>query len=177
MKQIIGMVVGMLLVLAAQAQSKKILDHDAYDVWRAVNKTAITADGKYVYYELESQGYADPIIKLSDVSGKDVLHYDRGSKGALSYDGQQLVFRISPSDTTLRRLKRIKTEKDDLPSDSLAIYQISTAEMIKLPYLQSFKMPKKAADWLAYQTILQPDTANKKLKKSNKKNGYPTKYG
>jgi dipeptidyl aminopeptidase/acylaminoacyl peptidase len=173
MKQIIGMVVGMLLVLAAQAQSKKILDHDAYDVWRAVNKTAITADGKYVYYELESQGYADPIIKLSDVSGKDVLHYDRGSKGALSYDGQQLVFRISPSDTTLRRLKRIKTEKDDLPSDSLAIYQISTAEMIKLPYLQSFKMPKKAADWLAYQTILQPDTANKKLKKSNKKNGYP----
>lgn len=150
-----------------------MLDHSAYDQWRKIENQAISADGKHIHYSLISHGYADPIFVLKTRSGESLLRYDRGKDGHFSADGRTVVFTIVPGDTTLRALKRIKTKEEDLPKDTLAIYDIPSGRLTKLPYLQSVRLPEKWSGWIAYQTILQPDSTNKKAKKSNKDNGYP----
>ncbi|MEQ8715954.1 MAG: hypothetical protein RIC80_23270, partial [Cyclobacteriaceae bacterium] len=154
-------------------QSKKILDHSAYDEWRTIETQAISADGKHIHYTLASHGYADPVLVLKTHGGEALLSYERGKDGKFSSDGKYLTFTIVPGDATLRDLKRIKTDKDELPQDTLAIYDIEEQRLTKLPYLQSVRLPEKWSGWLAYQHILQPDTTNKKAKKSNKDNGFP----
>ncbi len=171
--QRIILVILSILPLAVSAQNKKILDHSAYDEWRKIENQAISSDGDHIHYSLTSHGYADPIFVLKTNKGEDLLRYDRGKEGKFSEDGQFVTFKIIPADSELRELKRIKTKEEYLPKDTLAIYDIKNRSLSKVPYLQSIKLPEKWSNWVAYQTILQADTANKKAKKSNKDNGYP----
>ena len=173
MKKLTLLSLALSIVIASHGQSKKILDHSAYDEWRTIENQSISSNGKFVQYTLGSHGYADPILKLHDDKGKELLSYDRASKGKFTWETSHLIFKISPADTTLRNLKRIKTKKDKLPKDTLAIYQLASGSLVKIPHLQSYKTPEKWDGWIAYQTVLQPDTANKKMKKSTNDNGYP----
>ncbi|MEQ9301603.1 MAG: prolyl oligopeptidase family serine peptidase [Cyclobacteriaceae bacterium] len=154
-------------------QSKKVLDHSAYDEWRKIENQAISTDGDHIHYSLISHGYADPVFVLKTNKGEELLRYDRGNKGQFSADGKYVTFTIVPGDATVRDLKRVKTKEEELPQDTLAIYDIENQSLTKLPYLQSVTLPEKWSGWMAYQTILQPDTTKKKAKKSNKDNGYP----
>lgn len=159
------------VVLAGQ--TKKILDHSAYHQWRKLENAQISASGEHIAYQLSSHGYADPIIRISNTKGTQVLNYSRGQKGEFSYEGDYFLFQIAPSDSSLRRLKRFKTKKADLPIDTLGIFKLADQSLEKIPFLKSIKVPKKWSDWIAFQTVLQPDTTNKKQKKSTDKNGYP----
>ena len=173
MKQTLLSLIILFSVGCLNAQTKKALDHTAYDEWRTIENQSISPDGKYIQYTLVSHGYADPILILSDSKGNEILKYGRGSSGNFTWDGNHLIFKISPADTTLRRLKRIKTKKDKLPIDTLAILDLTTKSLTKIPHLESLQIPKKWGDWIAYQTVLQPDSTNKKMKKSTDKNGFP----
>ena len=159
------------LITELKAQ-KKILDHTAYDSWQFIKNQSISNDGKWITYALEKNSISDPLIKLSDFEGSEVLTYPRGQNPKFSFDSNHLFFNIQPAIHEVNELKRIKTREEDLPLDTLSIYNVNTQTLTKIPYLISYKIPEKWSDWLVYQHKTPRDTLLKKAKKLSKKTGY-----
>lgn len=153
-------------------QSKKELDHDAYNIWRNPNTVLVSNDGNHVAYTLEFNGYGNESLMLKKSDGNLVLSHDRSSKPVFTNNSQYLVFKVMPDFDELRDLKRKKAKEKDLPGDTLAIYSLASNTMQKIAGLKSFKVPKEWDDYVVYLYEPAPDTANKKEKKRNKKNGY-----
>lgn len=162
-----------MLCLQSWAQSKKTLDHDAYKEWRRIEQTTITENGKYIAYFLKSNAKANDILKLKDNKGKELLSYERGTQPSLSFDSKYLFFTIKHDLDSLKALKLLKTKKEELPKDSLAIYNIATGNMIKKPGLISLKTPEEWSGWIAYQYQPAPDTAKAVKKAKLPKGTYP----
>ena len=185
----ITLILGYLMIMGtASWAQKKVLDHSVYDIWHHIENSAISANGETIVYDLVSNGEANPEAVIKNADGKTLLHYARGSMVQLSYDGKYVIFKISPDLHALKEQRRQKVKKDRLPKDSLAIYEVKTARLIKIGGVKDYKVPKRWSGWLAYR--LEPEvktgekkedmTKNKKeedkkqtkIKKENKENGY-----
>ena len=153
------------------AQSKKVLDHDVYDDWRRTGDESISADGRHIVYTLESNGIANDILELKDFSGREMLQYERGSKGQFSYDGDYLIFKISPDLDSVKTMRRNKVKKEELPKDSLMVYGLTNNSTRKIPHIVSYGLPKKWSGWLAYQHEVETEDseATEEAKKKPKK--------
>lgn len=168
------LITGLILCQAAFSQ-KKVLDHDDYKVWRNIDNREISNNGKYIAYDIVHQEDGDPTIFLHDQKGTLLLSYVRGADPRFTNDSKYVLFTIHPDQHDVKELRRIKTKKEDLPKDSLGIYNLSTGELLKVPDLIGYKLPEK---WNAFAFIqidpkVKQDTTKKKPKKSSKKNGYP----
>jgi len=161
-----------LLPLFSVAQSKKVLDHSVYNEWRRVDKQLISNDGKFLAYSTKTNGIGNYDVRLHRSNGEAILSYKRASKPTFSNNSQFLLFQISPDVFEERDLKRVKTKEEDMPKDSLAIYELGSGAMNKIAGLKSFKLPEKWDDYVVYLYEPEIDTAAKKQKKRNKKNGY-----
>ncbi|WP_297760337.1 prolyl oligopeptidase family serine peptidase [uncultured Muriicola sp.] len=172
-----------LLSFSVSAQ-KKVLDHPDLALWNSIETPAIAPNGAYVLYSLE-QGEKDQFLHLKDASGKELLSYERASKGAFTYDSKHAVFTISAWKDSVLAMKRKKVKKKDMPKDSLGIYHLTTGQLERIGNIKSYKIPEKWSGYLAYQleeieakkdtTQDSSDTKKtkkKKEKKVSKKNGY-----
>jgi dienelactone hydrolase len=135
--------------LNAQKESKKILDHEDFDIWKEIVNPLLSNDGRWVAYELQP-GEGDPQLALYDGQNNREKLFSRADQAAFSADSRFLVFRIHPPVDTVRHLRRQKVKKDKLPKDTLAIYRLHDGELVKIPNLKSYKLPQKWAGWLAY---------------------------
>ncbi len=173
----------LLLSFSVSAQ-KKILDHPDLALWNSIETPVIAPNGAYVLYSLE-QGEKDQFLHLKDGSGKELLSYERASKGAFTYDSKHAVFTISAWKDSVLAMKRRKVKKKDMPKDSLGIYHLTTGQLERIGNIKSYKIPEKWSGYLAYQleeieakkdtTQDSSDTIKtkkKKEKKVSKKNGY-----
>lgn len=167
-----AVVILLLTPLLSFSQSKKILDHSAYDEWRRVDKQSISNNGAYISYNTKPNGIGNSHVLLHSSDGSNLLTYERASKPTFSNDSKHLIFQITQDLFEKRDMKRRKTKETDLPKDSLAIYQIANNSMTKIAGVKSFKVPEKWGDYLIYLYEPPKDTAAKKQKKRNKKNGY-----
>ena len=72
MKRIITYFLLLCCTLSASSQ-KKPLDHSVYDGWKSIANTQLTADGKYLLYEVNPQEGDGKLIvrRLSD--GKEII--------------------------------------------------------------------------------------------------------
>lgn len=171
----------------ASAQ-KKALSHDDYDLWQSINESNISRDGNWISYYLSPVGEGDPTLLIKDSNGNELLRQKRGSCPKITFGSKYVVFKITPAIEEVKELKRVKTKKDDLPKDTLAIYSLSNMELVKIPRVKSYKIPEKWAGWIAYQP--EPEKSekkengekenekenekekSKKAKKENKDNGF-----
>ncbi|WP_420317160.1 prolyl oligopeptidase family serine peptidase [Ekhidna sp.] len=154
------------------SQTKKELDHNAYNEWRSVEKQLVSNDGTLIAYSLKPNGYGNESLMLHQFDGELVLRHDRSYNPSFTNNSQFLVFKVSPDFNELRDLKRKKTKEEDLPGDTLAIYNIASGNLEKIAGLKSFKVPKKWDDYVVYLFEPAPDTTKKKEKKRSEKNGY-----
>ena len=163
-----SLLLGMLLASSSllSAQSKKALDHGAYDQWRRTTNQSISADGAYIVYTLKSNGTANDILELKNSSGANVIRYERGSKGQFSYDGSYLLFTISPDLDSVKNMRRMKVKKDKLPKDSLMVYGLGAGASRKVAGLLSYKLPKKWSGWMAYQHEITKEEGEEDKKKT-----------
>ncbi|WP_370088515.1 prolyl oligopeptidase family serine peptidase [Ekhidna sp.] len=154
------------------SQTKKELDHDAYNIWRSVEDRLISNDGSHIAYTLKPNGYGNESLMLHRFNGEVVLSHDRSYNPSFTNNSQFLIFKVSPDYDELRDLKRKKTKEEDLPGDTLKIYSLESKGIKKVGGLQSFKVPKEWDNYVVYLYEPAPDTAKKKEKKRSKKNGY-----
>ena len=173
------LLVATVCTLAAQ---KKSLDHPDFAIWKTIEKPKLSPDGRWAAYVLQP-GEGDPRLVVYDAWEDRSREFERADDAAVSADSRFVVFRIHPHQDTLQAQRRRKVKKDDLPKDTLGIYDLSSGLLEKIPHVQSFQLPEKWSGRLAYHlepaprdttradTVRAEEQDPPKLKKENKENG------
>ncbi|TBN00160.1 S9 family peptidase [Hyunsoonleella flava] len=171
-----------LFVSLISTAQKKILTHDDVAKWKSIDNDHISPNGNFIVYDLEVDN-SDSHLILKSKKGETLLEYHRATNGTFSYDSKFLIFKIKPLKEAIDNLKRKKVKKDKLPKDTLAIYNLSTKALSKIPNVKSYSLPEKWAGYLAYyledvkkeakqkETDSSKTKKDKKAKKVSKKNG------
>ncbi len=164
----------------AVSQDKIPLDHSVYDGWNDLKNPVISNDGSRIAFELNPQK-GDGDLILYSVDNREYDTIPRGSKAAVTADGDVLAFRIKPQYDTVRKAKLKKVKKDRLPKDSLGIMIIESKKIIKFPALKKVIVPEKESSWLAFMLEMpkpekpENDTTEIKKEKEKKKKDKKTK--
>jgi hypothetical protein len=137
-----------LFCIPAIAQ-KKQLDHSVYDGWQSIGERKISANGEWVAYTIDVQeGDGVLVVQRTDSSFKQT--FPRGYGFAFSEDNQFLVFKIKPTYLDTRNAKIKKKKPDEFPKDSLGLYDLLNNKIDLIADVASFKLPEKAAGFLAF---------------------------
>lgn len=175
--RIVLLIIGILFVFSSRAQNKKSLDHSVYDNWKNIKGRMISDDGKWISYQIDPQ-QGDGYLYIYNTREKLKDSIPRGYDAGFSAGNDFLVFKIKPQFDTLRQKKLNKVKKEDLPKDSLGIWDLANDSIIKFPDLKSFKLAEKQKNWLAFlydkpgaiaDTTVSDSTAGDKKEKKDKK--------
>ena len=180
---LIGVFTLSLLSTKINAQSDlPSLDFHDYDVWKKISGEQISNNGSLVVYH-EVAGKGDQMLRIKSTDGSTLLSYARGESASISEDSRHVVFTIKPHQDSIRAAKRRKTKEDEMPTDSLGIYNIESDLLTKIPNVKSFELPEKWNGYVVYtldkikmkDTSAMPasDTIKTPIfKKVNEDNGY-----
>ncbi len=137
---------------------KKPLDHSVYDSWQSIGERMISNDGKWVVYTIcPQEGDTTLVIQQSDNKYKKEM--ERGFGAIITEDNRYVIFKIRPYQKDLREA-RIKNKKtDEFPKDSMGIVELGKDEVTKIPKVRNYKVPAKAAGWVAYWKEKSKDAA------------------
>ena len=151
----------LLLVCIDSSAQKKILDHTVYDNWKSIGERMISNDGRYVVYTVNPQeGDGELVIQVPETKYKKVI--PRGYNAIITEDSRFVVFKIKPFFKDTRQAKIKKKKADDMPKDSLAIYEFGKEDVLKFPRIKTYKSPEKGFGWVAYQMEKPlPDSAKR----------------
>jgi len=160
-------IISSLLVLVSLTafSQKKVLELQDFEIWNTIKNKAISPDGNYIMYSLD-KGEQDQYLKIKDTKANSIFEYPSSEKGRFTYKSNYAVFTIRPLKKDIRALKRKKTKEENLPKDTLGIYNINEKKLVKLPNVKSFKVPEKWEGYLAY--LLNEAKTSKKEKRGSK---------
>jgi dipeptidyl aminopeptidase/acylaminoacyl peptidase len=133
----------------SQKNSKKPLDPSVYPNWKTLKNTIISNDGKWASYEinpLKGDGWLY-IVNLDD-HVKDSI--PRGYQAVFSANSDFIAFKIKQPEDSVRKLKLAKKKDDELPKDSLGIFNIKTGKIVKFERVKSFKVPERNISLIAF---------------------------
>ena len=139
----------LLLVPIVSFSQKKPLDHSVYDIWQSIGEKLISANGKFVAYTINVQE-GDNKLVIQNTNGTILQEIERGYNITISDDDKFVVFKIKPTYKQTRDAKIAKKKADDIPKDSLGIYDVDNKKLEKIARVKNYKMPEKAGGWLAY---------------------------
>ena len=148
----------LILPLSVFAQ-KKPLDHTVYDGWQSIGERMISNNGKWVVYTvIPQEGDATLYLQSTENSGNKRA-IPRGYNAVITDDSRYVVFKIKPlyAETREARIKKKKVE--EMPKDSIGIVELEKEGIVKLPKIRSYKVPEKAAGWVAFQKEKDPAAA------------------
>ncbi|MEZ0484251.1 S9 family peptidase [Fibrella aquatica] len=138
--------------------SKRALTADDYDRWESVRTEKISKDGRWISYQIDPQA-GDGRLELTDATRKaPVRSFPRGYMAQFSPDNRFLVMRLKAPVADVRKAKLKKKKADEMPKDSLLVYNLATGQTTKLPNIKSFMVGKESGTWLA---VLQEANAPK----------------
>ncbi len=172
-----------LVVCAAVSGQKKVLDHSDFEIWNSIENKHLSPDGAFVLYHLE-KGEKDQFLKIKHTDGRPAFSYDRARDGQFTNNSKYTLFTIGAWKDSVLALKRRKVKKEDLPGDSLGIYDLEKGSLLKLPNVRSLKVPEEWSEFIAFQVEPERESkskekdstdsgkSKKKEKKPGKKNGY-----
>lgn len=154
---------------------KKPLDHDVYDDWQSYGKREISPNGKWTAFNVNPQEGDKWLYVQSTTKEIPLQKIHRGENPNITTNSEHLIFSIKPfyKDIKAERVSKKKKSKDkiELAKDSLGIYNFSKNELIKIPEMISFKLPKENGDFLAYIQEIEKeksDTTKSKKKETFK---------
>lgn len=148
---------------------KKALDHSVYDSWKSVGALSMSDDGEWALYMVREQE-GDGYLELLNITTLEQKRIERAQKPNLTSDGKYVIATITAPYSEIKEARRDK--KKQAPKDSLAIYNISTKELIKYPFLKALKIGKDSKEYFAFTSNAPADTTGgKKAPKKEKGEG------
>lgn len=158
------------ITLSLSLQAKKPLGHDDFDSWRSVRVHSLSNDGNWVAFsEIPQEG--DAFLHVRNMhTGREVI-IERGSQPVFMPGSGWLIAKIIPHYADTRQAKIDKKKDFDMPQDSLAIINLKTLQVEKIPQVISFRTPKEGGTWFAYTSCDTTLISPKALK--DKKAGKP----
>ena len=145
----IAFILPFLLVPYTTSAQKKPLDHSVYDGWQSIGSSGISADGSFIFYTVTPQE-GDAQLFITTPHKQQIGKIDRGFQADFSADHRFLVALIKPFFSESREARIRKKKPDEMPKDSLAIFALETANLIKIPNVKSYKIPEETSEYLAY---------------------------
>ena len=139
---------GCLLTFHSFSQ-KKPLDHTVYDDWQSIGERAISNDGHFVTYVINPQE-GDGKLVIQQVNGTVTKEIPRGYNAVITDDSRFVICRIKAPYKDTRDAKIKKKRPDEMPKDSLAIFDITISKLVKIPRVKNYKLPEESSKWLAY---------------------------
>lgn len=142
---------------------KKILDHKDFEIWNTIQMPTISSNGEYVMYSL-LKGEKDSHLKIKDNQGNLIIDHERSQNGEFTYDSKFAVFTIRAWKDSITELKRSKVSKENMPKDSLGIFNLVEKRLEKIANVKSYKLPEKWSNYIAYTLENTIDKSNPKKK-------------
>ncbi len=134
---------------SVHAQKKKMEISD-FEIWNTIQGASVSPNGSYVLYSLY-KGEKDHYLKIKNDDGTIILEHNRASNGKFTYNSGFALFTVKAWTDSLKDMRRRKVKKKELPKDTLAIFNLSSAELIKIPRVKSHKLPSRWSGLVAYQ--------------------------
>ncbi len=132
------------------AQTKKAMDHADVHRWRKIEQQKLSNNGQFAVWTQTPVSEGDSEVHVWSAATGSTQVFSRSSEPQFSDDSKWLVFRIKPALDTLKALRRKKVKEEDLPKDTLAIFDLKNQKLEKIARLRSFVMPEKWSGWLAF---------------------------
>ncbi|MDH3243552.1 MAG: prolyl oligopeptidase family serine peptidase [Saprospiraceae bacterium] len=136
---LIGLAILNLTSLSAQ---QRPLDEEAYDLWNQIDNPQLSNSGEWASYEI-NPGKGDGILHLFHTSSGDLFSFPRSKMAQFDAEFPFCVFRTYPAETELDSLRRLKIKDDDLPLDTLIIFDLVRRSQTRINDLKSYEMPAK----------------------------------
>ena len=182
-KTAVNSVIILALALSTQgliAQQKKPLDHSAYDFWNRIPERTISGNGQWVMFALGPED-KDGEVRITNLTANRYHSFPRADSAHFSEDSHFAVFMIKAPKDSVKQAKRDKKKTEQMPKDSLGIFDLTAGAIVKIARVKSYKMPKESAGWLAYhleKSILdkegdEAEQASKGEKEKEDKNKSP----
>ena len=162
------------LLTSNLAAQKRSLDHQDFVTWNDVDAVHLSNDGSWISYEI-NPNEGDGNLCLYHVKTGREAWFPRGKNAIFSHSNSHMIVRISPPHDTLKEMRRRGVKDEDLPGDSLVIYNLTSGNGELIADVKSFKAPEKYGDLVVFTTNPPSDgeeDSDKKKKKYSKKNGY-----
>lgn len=157
----------LLLNTTVAFSQKKALDHSVYDEWQSVGPRQISADGRWIGYNINPQE-GDGTLYLSSADAERQFSFPRGEKLAFTRDAEFAIFTIRPFYKDIKAVKDKKLKKEKLASDTLTLVDLRSGDISKISGLKSFKIPEKGGALIAYH-VKTPDEDEPAGRKNSKK--------
>ncbi len=132
-----------------QGVSKRPLTHQDYASWNTLANIAFSNDGKWLAYELNPQ-QGDGNLVLFDLEKKSERVFPRGYNAVFSKGNGFIAFKVKPPEKIVRQAKVEKKKREEMPRDSLGIFNLQTYELEVIPELLGFSIPDEPSNWMAY---------------------------
>ncbi len=160
MKFKLSLLIG-LLPLLVFAQNKKTMDNSIYHKWNKIEAQTLSNDGQWVAYNVRPNTEGDAVLSIWNATKGTVRTFQRGEKPTFTDDSQFLLFAIKQPLDSLKAKRRKKVKEEDLPKDSLGIYNVTTGELTKIANVKSFAVPQKWAGYAAFQYEMEKPVEEK----------------
>lgn len=141
------------------ATGRQPLNHGVYDIWNRISGEALSNDGAWALYDVESE-QNDPVLHVESLGGSESYAIERGDAGVFTEDTRFVVFRLKPFKAAVEAAEEEDRKPDQMPRDSLGILDLASGEVARIARLDSFKLPEDADGWLAYRLTKQPEQAD-----------------
>ena len=148
------------------AQSKLVMDESVYSTWNSISDTKISNNGDWILYT-QSPDQGNKTLKIYNTRQRNTKSLRWVSNPVFSDDSKYVFFNIKPSKEAVKELKRKKTKPDEMPKDSLGIYNLATHQLEKVANIKNYKAPQKWNGVIAYS--LDPVKAPKDTSAVNTK--------
>lgn len=125
------------------------LNFSVYDDWQYIESPKISADGKYLSYEI-NPFKGDGTLFLYDTKKNKYYDFPRGKNAEISPESDFAAYRIKPQHDTIRQMKIDGKTPEEFPDDSLGIHIFKNDKTIKIPNVKSFAFPEKESSFLVY---------------------------
>ncbi|MDR2585876.1 MAG: prolyl oligopeptidase family serine peptidase [Prevotellaceae bacterium] len=160
MKKLFALFILLLLIVNSLSAQKKSLDHSVYDTWKSVGTAVMSKEGKFSLFVVSAQA-ADGYLQQSNLLTGSSFTIDRGKTPTFTFDGKYAVCAISPLYEETRQAKIKKKKPEDMPKDSLCIWEPGKSILTKYPFISSFKTAEEGSLAVAFATEPPPDTTIK----------------
>ena len=140
----------LLISLSLSAQSKKKLTPDNYKSWNRIKDVKIATNGSNVLYTLSGER-TNKELHIYNTRSKDTYVFPRADQPSIDYSGNIFMWKSVADVDTIREQKRRKVKKEELPGDSLFIFDVVTNNTTVINTLKSYKTPDEYGGFVAYQ--------------------------
>lgn len=128
---------------------KRPLNASDYDRWQSVRAEKLSNDGRWIAYQIDLQEGDGRLEVTPAGQAKPKYTFARGYMAQFTPDNQFLVMRLKAPYADTRKAKLKKKKADELPRDSMAVLNLATGKITKLPNVKSFTLGKDAGNWVA----------------------------